>query len=190
MTEKSLIRQKIKAVLQGKSEILPDLSEKICKKIVKSEFYKNADFIFSYMALNDEVNLSSLINESIKNGKKVFIPKIVPKSSEMNFYEFSPKMETCISDFGIVEPTDNNKKFEIKSYNKNILILVPGRAFSKNGERVGRGKGYYDDFLAEIKKTNLKNAFFCGICFDCQILEQIPTEAHDVKMDFVISESF
>lgn len=188
MSEKSLIRQKIKTILQEKSENLPNLSEKICEKVLKSEFYKNADFIFAYMALNDEVNLSTVINESIKNGKKVFIPKIVPKSAQMDFYEFSPKMETCISDFGIIEPTENNKKFEIKFYNKNILILVPGRAFSKNGERLGRGKGYYDNFLEKIKKTNLKNAFFCGICFDCQILEQIPTESHDVKMDFVFSE--
>lgn len=187
---KSELRRKIKNLIQEQSqkEDFSFISQKICKNIISNSVYKSADFIFAYMALNDEVNLSSLINESIKNGKSVFIPKIIPNTNKMDFYKYADKNQLEKGNFGILEPTQNEEKFELKNYDEKILVLVPGRAFSKNGERLGRGKSFYDSFLSDLKKFNPKNSVFAGVCFDFQIFPEIPTESHDVKMDFVFSK--
>lgn len=65
------------------------------------------------------------------------------------------------------------------------LVIVPGLAFSKNGDRLGRGKGYYDRFLSSCRTKN-KNLFTVALAFAEQINENIPTESHDTKIDLVL----
>ena len=81
-----------------------------------------------------------------------------------------------IGDFNILEP--QNEVYE-GDYD---LIIVPGVAFDKDGNRIGRGKGYYDRFLS--KHLDIKRI---GICFDFQLIERVPTEDNDIKMHEIIS---
>lgn len=80
--------------------------------------------------------------------------------------------------YGILEPKTVRKADE----NNIDVILVPGLAFDRNGGRMGFGKGYYDRLLESSKAVKI------GLCYDFQILEKIPTESHDVPMNFVITE--
>ena len=81
--------------------------------------------------------------------------------------------------YGILEPTGN-----IFPSLENIdLVIVPGMAFNRQGDRLGRGKGYYDKILKEASA-----AWKIGVCFDFQLVEELPVEAHDVRMDCVMCD--
>lgn len=139
------------------------------------------------MALKDEVDLSALIKDAIEQKKQVYIPRIIPNTNNMIFYKYEPQIIKEGS-FGILEPDEKCDAFQIKTYSENILILVPGRAFSKDGDRIGRGKGFYDNFLDKISETNKANLKTAGICFPFQLMENIPVEPHDKKVDFVFCD--
>ena len=183
---KGEFRKQVKNLLNSSKELFPQASEKICNQLLTLDLYKSSSIILSYMALDDEVNLSMLMEQALKDGKKVYIPRIIPDSSQMDFYE-----KTALSDiniYGIQEPEKNARKFEIRKYDDEILILTPGRAFSKNGGRLGRGKGYYDTYLARLKEKNAGNLKVIGIAFDLQVFNELPLEKHDEKMDYLVTE--
>ena len=81
--------------------------------------------------------------------------------------------------FGILEPSD---VIEIKHPSEIDVILVPGVAFTREGGRLGMGKGYYDRFLKQCTGVKI------GLAYHEQILDVIPTEAHDVDMDILITD--
>ncbi len=70
----------------------------------------------------------------------------------------------------------------------NVLI-IPGLAFTKNGMRLGRGKGHYDKYLSEEEK-GLSSIVKIGVAFEEQVLESIPSEAHDIKMNYLVTDQF
>lgn len=190
---KTELRKKIKTVLELHKQEFESESERISNEILTSPFYKNAQIILAYMALKDETNIFKLIKHAQSDNKKVFIPKTEQNSLKMDFFELKENSTLLPGNFGILEhflKNDNAQNFSdnLKNFtDKKILILVPGRAFSKKGYRLGRGKGYYDNFLKNIF-DNFDDDFNCtvaGVCFPFQISEEIPTEQHDFKMDFV-----
>lgn len=180
---KTEIRKSVRKVLQNSADKLPDLSKTICNKIIASEEYQSADIVLAYMALPDEVDLKAVILDSIKCSKKVYIPRIVPNTILIDFFEFKMEGETAEGSFGILEPNENQPKFEIKPTNKKILVLTPGRAFTKQGDRLGRGKAFYDTFLTKLKAVCSDNLCVAGVCFECQIMDELPVENHDIQMD-------
>lgn len=184
-------RKQIKETLKQNSQSFGKWSDIICKKILNSNEYQQADIILSYMALPDEPDLITVTNYGFLTGKKVFIPKVDINSQTMEFYKFSPKQNQAGA-YGIQEPTNSDSPLNNENLDKkNILILVPGRAFTTDGKRLGRGKGYYDKYLSLLIKkgdsTNCKITLI-GICFNCQLLQDLPVEAFDIKMNRIISE--
>ncbi len=201
MMTKSDLRKQIKKKLIDSQASLENFSQKICKIIINSDLYKKSQIILAYMALADEVNLAPLIQQAVNDEKQIFIPRISPNALQMDFFRYRPEKPFFINQYGIKEPEENGKKFEIKNpddyrADDNILILTPGRAFSLNGARLGRGKGYYDRFFTKTLSTipqqkqpqETKKITIAGVCFSLQIAENIPTESHDIKMDYLICE--
>lgn len=185
---KSELRIQIREKIKLHKEELLVRSERICEKIIESDFYKNAGLVLAYMALPDEVNLWKVIEKAWEDGKKVYVPKIVPGTNKMDFYQIERGNLLESGSFGIAEPSETWNKFEILKYDFKIAGLIPGRAFGKNGERLGRGKGFYDTFLFELKSKNPENFIMAGIGFDFQKMDAVPVEAHDIKMDVVVSD--
>ena len=182
---KSEIRTYIKDLINKNISTFALRSRRICGKIIGSEQYKNASEIYAYMALPDEVALIDVIKQAILDGKRVALPKIISKDDGvMEFYYLDSQKalgeQTSGGAYGILEP-DETLPASPDSTSKT-LILVPGRAFTKEGDRLGRGKGYYDRFLA---KKRLPNVTIAGVCFGFQILETLPVEENDFKMDSV-----
>jgi len=84
----------------------------------------------------------------------------------------------------------NTKDSDIRLDAPDIaVVLVPGRAFTKGGDRLGRGQGGYDKWIAAQRKRSPTTKYF-GVCFNCQIVSKLPAEAHDEKMDMVITPSY
>lgn len=177
---KSEIRKAVKEQLKTKQDSLSEYSQKICKKILKSQEFTEADFIFAYSALADEVDLSSVIYEAFKVGKKIALPKVLAEKSTMIFCEISENEFTRLKEgyYGILEP--DNASLDINNIDGNILILTPGRAFTSDGKRLGRGKGFYDKFFSDITKKEIKKM---GVCFNFQILAELPVDEFDINMD-------
>ena len=150
-----------------------------------------ANTVMLFANLPDEIGTFSLIDKCIAMGKKVFLPVI--NGDDMTACEF--KGEYKIGKYDIKEPLTPNSSLlfpnghqivpnghqHVLTPNSIDFILVPGVAFSPNGYRLGRGKGYYDKFLS--KYTNL---FTVGVCFREQFYLDIPTEPHDIPMHKVI----
>lgn len=173
---KQTLRAQIRAAKrQHSSAQLADFSNNLCIKILNMPAYQSAHTLLLYSPLQDEADVSPIIDNAYKNGKTVLLPKVVGDDLELHIYKGVDTLERGA--FGILEPTGE----VFLDYNQIELAIVPGMAFDKAGHRLGRGKGYYDRLL-----PSLKNAYKIGVCFPFQYLDEIPNEEHDVVMDEVV----
>ena len=183
---KQELRQKIKIELSQNKQNFEKWSKLICQNIINSEFYQKAQIVYAYMALPDEVDLSVLIDDALCKNKTVFVPKVVPNSNKMIFFDYS-KCQFENGSFGILEPKTEDIREEKIAGDQTAIFLVPGRVFGEDGERIGRGKGFYDIYLNDFLKTQKKSVLVAGVCFPIQIGKQIPTTEHDIKMDQIFT---
>lgn len=183
---KQELRQKIKIELSQNKQNFEKWSKLICQNIINSEFYQKAQIVYAYMALPDEVDLSVLIDDALCKNKTVYVPKVVPNSNKMIFFDYS-KCQFENGSFGILEPKTKNIDEEKIAGDQTAIFLVPGRVFGEDGERIGRGKGFYDIYLSNFLKTQKKSVLVAGVCFPIQIGKQVPTTEHDIKMDQIFT---
>lgn len=183
---KQELRQKIKIELSQNKQNFEKWSKSICQNIINSEFYQKAQIVYAYMALPDEVDLSVLIDDALCKNKTVYVPKVVPNSNKMIFFDYS-KCQFENGSFGILEPKTKNIDEERITGNQTAIFLVPGRVFGEDGERIGRGKGFYDIYLSNFLNTQKKSVLVAGVCFPIQIGKQVPTTEHDIKMDQIFT---
>lgn len=183
---KQELRQKIKIELSQNKQNFEKWSKLICQNIINSEFYQKAQIVYAYMALPDEVDLSVLIYDALCKNKTVYVPKVVPNSNKMIFFDYS-KCQFENGSFGILEPKTEDIKEEKIAGDQTAIFLVPGRVFGEDGERIGRGKGFYDIYLSNFLKTQKKSVLVAGVCFPIQIGKQVPTTEHDIKMDQIFT---
>ncbi len=148
-------------------------NEIIYQKIINNEYINNCDTVLLYSSLIDEVDTFKMIKYFLKC-KKVALPRVC--GNNMDFYYIKSINELKKGSFNILEPTSNDKvKLD------NCVCIVPGICFDKDGYRIGYGKGYYDKYL-----TN-KNIYKIGICFKECLLNNIPHDLYDVKVDLIVS---
>ena len=177
------VRQKISAI----SDHIPEYSAAICNHILQSDAYKNASDLLVYMALPDEADLQPLIDSAVHE-KNIFIPKVNQTDNTISFFKYSCNQMLSTGAFGIKEPQTDDSLYNFNPQNKT-LIIVPGRAFSTDGSRLGRGKAFYDSFLKQARDVLNQNVVFCGVGFSVQFFDNIPQEAHDIKMDCLVNEN-
>lgn len=178
--KKQELRKKY-SFIRSKIENKEAKSIKITNKLIESKEFKCAKVVALYKSIKSEVDTAKLIENALKLGKIVVLPKVF--NSSLNFYKINSVDEKLVkSKFGIKEPEANSTNFIDK--NKIDLIIVPGLAFDKENNRLGFGKGYYDRYLNSFKGTSI------GICFSEQLLEKnlIPTNENDVKVKMVITD--
>lgn len=174
MIEKKELRANIKALKkQHTKEQLLEQSVAILSKLENDDDFKKARIVMIYSALPDEVQTQAFL-EKWRYRKKIILPTVV--GDDIIPVELAEDTTFAVGDFNIMEP--QNEPYT-GGYD---LIVVPGVAFDRNGNRIGRGRGYYDRFLC--KYLNVRRI---GICFDFQLVDEVPTEPNDIKMDKVIS---
>jgi len=177
MTKREL-RQQIRTQKRRLSAAeLAVMSEDICSKVLALASWQEAGTLLLYYPLPDEVDVRLLIKDAFESGKKVLLPVVKGDELELHLYEGEASLKE--GTFGIMEPT--GPLFAPKHYGEIELAIIPGMAFDSAGHRLGRGKGYYDRLL-----PNLKTAKLTGICFPFQFLEEVPAEAHDISVCEVI----
>lgn len=177
--EKKRLRQSIKHTLSTLSAAQKaEWSERIMQKVEAHPAFKEARNVLLFHSLPDEPSTHTLIQRSAAE-KHVYLPAVV-SPTEMEIHAYSSEADLQRGTFGIMEPVGAVlHETEIID-----LIVVPGLAFDRHGHRMGRGKGYYDRFIARFGE---QGPCLIGVCFPPQRFEEIPFAPHDATMDYVIS---
>ena len=179
--DKKLLRKEIRARRKFLTEIeRENFSNAIVEKFLAQDIYKNSQVIMAYVSMAEEVQLKNIFVDAFKTKKILAIPLIVGKG-EMLAVEVPNFDALEVGDFGILTVRKDLRK--IIEPEKINCVIVPGAAFDLNFNRLGLGGGYYDKFLPRAV-----NAKKIALAYDFQIVDAVPTEPHDFKVDIIITE--
>lgn len=154
-------------------------SQSVINQLKNSDIYTNTKDVLLYASYNEEVDTFELMKQCFKDGKNVYLPKVLDKEN-MEFFKIDSVDDLQSGYMGIMEPGDLSKPCKIKTG----LLIMPGLAFDIEFNRVGYGGGFYDRFLEK------ENEFIkAAIGFDFQVLDSVPCEEHDLKPDYIITEN-
>ena len=149
-------------------------SRQICSSILSSEIYRDSGSVYGYVPFHDEVDIWPVLMNALKDGKKIAVPRIC--GDDMEFFYISGQEDLEDGFKGIREPKSCTEKAEAKM----PLIIAPGVAFTKEGFRMGYGKGFYDKYLSTHP------AYAYGVCFEEQIMPEIPVNERDYRLNGII----
>ena len=150
------------------------IDQALTELLLQHPFYKEAKVIATYLSFPHEFQTQELIEQALKDGKNVLIPKTYPKG-RMDFVVYDPQQLVKTS-FGLLEPQGD---LEVVDASQIDLIHVPGLAFTTEGYRIGYGGGYYDRYLEYFSGHTLSTIY------PCQIQDFIP-ENHDIPVQEVL----
>lgn len=166
------IREKKRAMTEDEIE---SRSAKLAQLLYASEAYRNAKTIYGYLPYNQEVRTVPMLEQALRDGKRVAVPKVF--GDEMKFLYLEDLTKVAKGYAGIPEPIAD----EPEARDNSALVLMPGLAFDPQGHRIGYGGGFYDKFLsAEPNHPTL------ALCYDFQLLPELETEEHDIPVDTVL----
>ena len=166
------IRERKRAMTE---EEIVSRSEALGVLFAQSEAYKAAKTIYGYLPYNQEVRTVPMLEQALKDGKRVAVPKVYGDEMKFLYLDDLTKVEKGYA--GIPEPIAD----EPVADDETALVLMPGLAFDPQGHRIGYGGGFYDKFLAaEPNHPTL------ALCYEFQMVEKLETEQFDIPVDEVI----
>lgn len=154
-------------------------SEHVIARLTGREVYRSAGCLASYVSISNEVDTHILIDLALDSGKRVAVPVVEPNRTLIH-REIRSMAELKPSGFGLPEPSGEDGA--VVPPDAFDIVLVPGLAFDRAGNRVGFGAGYYDRFLS------MAHAFKIGLAYDFQLFDRLPTGPRDIPMDLVVTE--
>ncbi|MGD0813421.1 MAG: 5-formyltetrahydrofolate cyclo-ligase [Verrucomicrobiota bacterium] len=178
--EKRELRRKLRALFKTMTDAeVGDASSRACALLRQQSVWKAARAVFFYAAMPGEINLSPLLEEGLRAGKIIALPRFMAETGDYAAFQIRDAALDCARGaFGITEPTAQCASFPLMRLD---LALVPGVGFDLAGRRLGRGRGFYDRLLAQF--SGIK----CGVAFDGQLVERIPEERHDMRMNCILT---
>ena len=157
-------------------------SEAIWRKLVRLTAFRRARTVCCYVALPYEVQTWWMIEEMLKQGKRVVVPRVQPRTKRLRLSEVRhPTTELARGAFGVWEPVPSARR--PVPMRELDLVLVPGIVFDRRGHRLGHGHGYFDRFLARVPKATPT----VGLAFRFQLLDRLPTAPHDLAVSRVLT---
>lgn len=173
-----MTKEEIRRYIKNRKALLGDderssAAHSVFERLESLAAFKMADRILMYNSLADELS-TRLFMERWQHDKHFLLPRVNGPDLDVLPYD---RTRTHLGAFHIEEP-DGDDVVDISTID---LVVVPGVAFDRQGNRVGRGKGYYDRLLARMKATTV------GVGFDFQLVDDIPGEPHDIKIDIIIT---
>lgn len=172
-------KEEIRRAMRARKALLDDTERekaatRVFERLEKSTPFMVAENILMYHSLPDELSTHRFLEKWGKI-KRFFLPRVNGVNLDILPYEAS-RLE--LGAFQIEEPTGDDT-VPVESID---MVVVPGVAYDRNGNRLGRGRGFYDRLLAESRATKI------GVCYEFQLVDEIECDPHDVAMDIVISE--
>ena len=178
MTDKATLRGEMRALRRA----LGDEEQALCAQAVFARLrgldaYQNARCVMAYIAVRGELSLAPVIKDLLDRGCVLALPRC-EAPGVMTARRITSLSQLTEGAYGLLEP---DASCEILDPAKLDLILVPGTAFDDGGGRLGQGGGYYDRFLPETKALRV------GICHGFALKAHVPADAHDQRMDMIIT---
>lgn len=176
---KDAIRAAMKQKRRGLTE-----QERQCKsaaigeRLFRMAQYRHARTVMVYLSAFGEVETTGIMEHAFAAGKKVVVPVSIRESHTIRPSYIASAAELAPGAYGIPEPA----VIAPAHMDALDLILVPGLAFDRRGGRIGFGKGYYDRFLEQVRAPKI------ALAYSFQIISDVHAQAHDVKMDYIITE--
>ena len=180
LAQKALLRKQIRDALQKISPAArTTLSVQIRDRLKEQAIWKNAGAVLFFAPLPDELDLWPLLEEALAAGKIAALPRFNPAAkSYIACRVQNLRSEIVTGEFGIRAPAARCAGIPLDRLD---LILVPGVAFDWHGHRLGRGRGFYDRLLTDVRGVK------CGITFDEQMVNDVPAGPPDVRMNFILT---
>lgn len=181
MISKQILRKQIRESKQSTpAATLTQWSQQAVHCLEEQNCWQKAETVLLYYSMKDEVDTHDLVERAHRAGKVIYLPVMEGDVLVLRPFTGKENMKTA-SKYGILEPIGNI--LPPTHYQDIDLVIVPGVAFTCEGYRLGRGKGYYDKLLPKIYAPTI------GICWALQLVNQLPTESHDVQLDSIISSN-
>ncbi|MCH5301946.1 MAG: 5-formyltetrahydrofolate cyclo-ligase [Prevotella sp.] len=171
---KAGLRRRMRELKRQHAAQLPEMSRQIVEALRCR--LKDAEVVMAYWPLPDEADIRSLVDLLVAEGKTVLLPKVVDDTA-MELRQYLSADDLREGAFRVMEPTG----MPYTDYARIDVALVPGVAFDAAGHRLGRGRGYYDRFLAAHPRMRS-----LGVCFPFQRVASVPVDEHDVAVDEVL----
>lgn len=155
-------------------------SDAILKRLRDLPELSSCATLLTYVSSRDnEVDTLGLITWALDDGRKVLVP-VAEGDGTLLWSQLEDVSALAPSTFGILEPEKAGGEIEMPG--RESAAIVPGVAFTRDGERIGYGAGYYDRFLNQYKGLKI------GLAYEVQLYPHLPREAHDVPVDCVVTE--
>lgn len=153
----------------------------IVEKLLNWPIYHQADNIMVYLAMPGEPNIDEFIRQALIQGKNIFVPFLTKQYGIMEAVLLSSLNDVVVGKFGIRSASFD--KLKLVDPGDFQLVIVPGIAFDASGNRLGMGAGYYDRFLLQAPA-----AVLAGVCWNFCKLPYVPTDSHDQRVHYVVTE--
>ena len=180
---KTQIRTNMRALLKNlPADERRQRSLAACELLAGTREFRNAQMIMLFLSMLSEIETSSLALKAWQEGKSIAVPRVDWESRRMDPLEIR-SLDTGLQTVaqGYRQPIEGT----VVSLGLIDIVIIPGLAFDRKGFRVGRGRGFYDRFLAQQDFQGVR----CALCFQEQILtEDIPRESHDIPMDLIVTD--
>ncbi len=180
--EKNVVRQEVLRQLKNADQkTLQNKSVVICEKFFRLEELRNSEVIAGFFPTATEVNILPVLQKILQKKCILLLPRV--EGENLSFYRINTltQKDLEIGEFKMKQPKKNTRKHVLNNIG---IVLVPGSAFDRYGNRLGRGLGYYDRFLQTLPQHTVT----IGVCFETQVRQHIPHEQFDIPVQKVVTE--
>lgn len=187
---KNLVRKDIKKrikLLKNAEKVRQ--SKIISQKLFALDVYKNCKSVSTYLHMPSEVYTDLILTDIFQNEKKCYMPHYVGENMSMvRLMDQADYDALPLTSWNIKQPVDDEvRECAIDGGNGLDLIIVPALGFTMEGDRLGRGKGYYDKYFGKYESAFNKKPILIGLGYSCQIMENLPVDEYDVRLDHVLT---
>lgn len=177
--DKASLRDAMRRRLDGlKTLVRAQDEELVSAAVVSDEDWRHARCVLVFKAVGHEISVVAATNDALRAGKRVCFPRVA--SGSLSLHEVTGWADLSPGAYGIPEPA---AEAPVVSPVDVEVALVPGLAFTPDGRRLGQGGGYYDRLLPQLGGASW------GVCFDAQVVDDLPTQTHDRPVDRVVAPS-
>lgn len=181
--EKAALRSHYRALREAMpQEKKQKLDRMIFQKLMTLREYERAAVVFCYVSKDIEVNTMPILEQVLSSGRMLAVPRCIPGTPHMDFYEIHSLDDLAPGSFGLLEPKIESCR-KVTDVSSGLCIL-PGFCFDRDGYRLGYGKGYYDRFLSAFSGPA------AGICYSSFVIDALPHGYFDQRADIMVTEKY
>ncbi|XP_063846339.1 5-formyltetrahydrofolate cyclo-ligase-like [Scylla paramamosain] len=188
---KAALRKELQAKIKAlSSEEQARQSMEVQKKVISHSLYKDSKRVALYLSMANEVTTENIVRHALEQGKTCYVPRYDSKSVHMDMVRLHSWQEyesLPLTKWNIKQPPMSQSCETALESGGLDLILVPGLGFTSEGHRMGRGRGYYDTYLAKCRASQPSPPHTIALAFKEQVLPEIPTDETDIKIDIVLT---